>query len=131
MLTGESRIMWRAPTAGGATVDFVNSEAEPEPGLGDVTWPESLPHEREHDQTEIPAQTDDVPCVPLICPDEEDVSAVSDPRPERTSKRRRISPASLRLEHPPKSAVSIPAMVIPHLVSHGPMASTSAILSNN
>ncbi|KAH9976021.1 hypothetical protein BGW80DRAFT_1295815 [Lactifluus volemus] len=62
-------------------------------------------------------QADDVPCVPLICPPDGVASPVSDSEPlERSSKRRRMMPA-LRLEHSANTAPSIPAMVIPHLIS--------------
>jgi hypothetical protein len=91
---------------------FSYSHPEREPGSdeGDggssAIWPKDLA--RECERTKTRPQTDDIPCVPLICPDE-DVSAVSDPEVEGTPKRRRTTLVSHA-----KSAASIPAIVIPH-----------------
>jgi hypothetical protein len=74
-------------------------------------------------------KSEDVPCVPLVYPTAE-VSSVSgpDPRdePQGNSKRRKLSPSesSVYSDVAVKSTTSIPAMVIPHLVSHRPVAST-------
>jgi hypothetical protein len=71
-------------------------------------------------------KSEDVPCVPLVYPRAE-VSG-PDPRdkPQENSKRRKLSPSesSVYSDVAAKSTTSIPAMVIPHLVSHRPVAST-------
>jgi len=74
-------------------------------------------------------KSEDVPCVPLVYPTTE-VSSVSGPdardKSQGNSKRRRLSPSesSVYSDVAAKSTTSIPAMVIPHLVSHRPVAST-------
>jgi len=73
-------------------------------------------------ETEIRAdKSEDVPCEPPGCPTG-DMSSESGPgvpdEPRGSSKRRKLSPSSLHSEVAAtgKSATSIPAMVIPHLV---------------
>ena len=56
-----------------------------------------------------------VPCGPLIRPVTDEISGTEQ---QRSSKRPRLSPISLHSEVPTKPATSMPAMVIPHLVSH-------------
>ena len=78
--------------------------------------------------TRVP-KSEDVPCVPLVYPTVE-VSYVSSPdahdEPQGNSKRRKLSPSesSVFSDVATKSTTSIPAMVIPHLVSHRSVAST-------
>jgi len=87
------------------------------------TSPKSKPLDEDETGTRAP-KPGDGPCVPLT-----GVSSVSSPEaidePRGKSKRRKLSPASVYSDHPvEKSATSIPAMVIPHLVSPRPAAPT-------
>lgn len=75
---------------------------------------------------------EDVPCVPLAGPTAGVSSSVSGPEapdePRVNPKRRKLSPPrspSIYSEVAAKSATSIPAMVIPHLVSHRPAAAST------
>lgn len=54
----------------------------------------------------------------------EEAPCVTSPELQGGSKRPRLSPTSLFSEVPTKPATSIPAMVIPHLVSHHQTASS-------
>ena len=70
-------------------------------------------------------RSEGVPCVPLAGPTAGVSSSVSGPEapedPRGNPKRRKLSPPrspSIYSEATAKSATSIPAMVIPHLVSH-------------
>jgi len=105
------------------------AETGPEPeGESILAWAESAPQavQEDDDDSRIPqavpspdSDDEDVAYVPLVCPTA-DVSSVSVSTTGRQAnyKRRRISPPTLYLEVPAKSTTSMPAMVIPHLVSH-------------
>jgi hypothetical protein len=84
--------------------------------------PKSKPLDEDETGTRAP-KPGDVPCLPLT-----GVSSVSGPEaidePRGTSKRRKLSPTSVYSDPVEKSATSIPAMVIPHLVSPRPVAPT-------
>jgi len=90
--------------------------------------PKPKPLDMDETGTRAP-KSEDVPCVPLVYPRAE-VSSLSGPdprdKPQANSKRRKLSPSesSVYSDVAAKSTTSIPAMVIPHLVSHRPVAST-------
>ena len=77
-------------------------------------------------------KSEGVPCVPLAGPTAGVSSSVSGPEapedPRGNHKRRKLSPPrsspSIYSEAATKSATSIPAMVIPHLVSHSRSAAS-------
>ena len=97
-----------------------------------LDWSESSLDSLDEVESEPRApKSGDVPCVPLAGPTAGVSSSVSGPEapnePRGNPKRRKLSPPrspSTYSEAAAKSATSIPAMVIPHLVSHRPAAST-------
>jgi len=103
----------------------LESDEEEEESI--LVWDESS-SSRSLDEAEVETETEiradksaEVPCEPLGCPTG-DMSSESGPgvpdEPRGSSKRRKLSPSSLHSEVAAtgKSATSIPAMVIPHLV---------------
>jgi len=85
---------------------------------------ESTPQAQDEAEADLHALSERVPCVPLMCPVTDGmpgVSLVSGPELQGNSKRvkrPRLSPTSLHSEVPTKPTPSIPAIIIPHLVSY-------------
>ena len=115
---------------------FFSSESSVEPEEEDeesvLDWSESSLDSLHEVETGTRApKSGDVPFVPLPGPTAGVSSSVSGPEapnePRGNPKRRKLSPPrspSIYSEAAAKSATSIPAMVIPHLVSHRPATST-------
>jgi hypothetical protein len=98
----------------------VRSELEPDlrPNQEErvLIWTESAAQAQP--EADLHAPPEDVPCLPLIRPVTDAMSGLSSPELRGNPKRPRLSPTSLYSEVPTKPATSMPAMVIPHLVSH-------------
>lgn len=82
---------------------------------------ESTPQAQHEVEADLHALRGHLPCVPLMRPVTDEMSGMPGPELQGDSKRvkrPRLSPTSLHSEVPTKPTPSIPAMVIPHLVSH-------------
>ena len=96
----------------------------------DLIWNEATPKAQDDDEANLQAPPEDVPCVRLITPRP---GAISAHEPRGNSKRPRISPTAVYPEREvlTKPATSIPAMIIPHLVSHRAASSPTSMVSHN
>lgn len=90
-----------------------------------LIWNEMTPKAQDEDEANLQSPPEDVPCVRLITP--VPVGAISPHELQRNAKRPRVSPAVLYPQPKvlTKPATSIPAMIIPHLVSQRTATSPS------
>jgi hypothetical protein len=81
-----------------------------------LIWNEATPNAQDEAEANLQAPPEDIPCMRFIGPL---ASAIPAHERQGNSKRPRTSPAALypEAEILTKSATSIPAMIIPHLVS--------------
>jgi hypothetical protein len=113
---------------------FLNSDLEQETKTNQVehplVWNETIPKAQDEDEANLQTPPEDVSCVRLIAPVP---GAISAHELQGNSKRPRISPGALYPEPEilRKPATSIPAMIIPHLVSHRTATSPTSMLFHN